>query len=108
MSSLLKKDMPNIKPIAIIGIMPLFRDKPESTPIVKHTMNIGKCMTYFLSFNDFDLHMYIIDQLCGWLFVFNQVTTLAFDIQCMSYLTILLLSYMDEHIVSTWDSASPG
>ena len=46
--------------------------------------------------------MYVIDQLCGWLFVFNRVATQAFNIQCMLYLTILLLSYMDEHIVSTW------
>ena len=45
MSSLLKNDdRPNIKPKAIIRVMPLFIDKTASTPMVKH-MNIGKCVT---------------------------------------------------------------
>ena len=46
MSSLLKNNRPNIKPNAIIGVMP---DKTVSTPMVKHTMNIGKCVTEFLN-----------------------------------------------------------
>ena len=47
MSSLLKNDdRPNIKPRAIIRVMPLFIDKTASTPMVKH-MNIGKCVTEF-------------------------------------------------------------
>ena len=46
MSSLLKNDRPNIKPNTIIGVMP---DKTVSTPMVKHAMNIGKCVTEFLN-----------------------------------------------------------
>ena len=39
-------------------------------------------------------------QLCGWLFVFNQANYSGYCL-CLLYLTILLLSYMDEHLVST-------
>ena len=47
MSSLLKNDdRPNIKPNAIIRVMPLFLDKTASIPMVKH-MNIGQCVTEF-------------------------------------------------------------
>ena len=46
MSNLIKNKRPDIKPNAIIGVMP---DKTVSTPMVKHTMNIGKCVTEFLN-----------------------------------------------------------
>ena len=47
MASLLKNDRSNIKPNAIIGVMPLRQDSIYT--MVKHTMNIGKCMTEFVN-----------------------------------------------------------
>ena len=58
MSRFLKNDdRPNIKPNAIIRVMPLFLDKTASTPIVKH-MNPGQIPVLVRCFTDTSVHAY--------------------------------------------------